>query len=357
MSVSLFVSLKINLGQHSYPIHIQDYLLDQPNFLDLIPAANYICVVTSESVSKLYLPKLQIFFELGHKNNNKKIISVILPDGESAKNWDSLNQIFTALLSAAMPRNTLLIALGGGVIGDITGLAASLYQRGIPYIQIPTTLLAQVDSSIGGKTAINHSLGKNMIGSFYQPKMVLIDVQTLKTLPDREYYAGLAEVIKYGLIADANFFEFLEKNKEKILARDPEILIQIIQRSCEIKGHIVEIDEKETGIRAYLNLGHTYGHAIETLTDYKVFLHGEAVSMGMVLAIEKSIEIFKLDPVVLTRTRDLLKFFKLPAEIPENLLDCLAPEKMQIAMGRDKKNLEGKIRLILLKNLGEAAVY
>ncbi len=358
--------LELGLQDRSYKIYIQSGLLNLEN-LSVITGddfnLNHLCLITSEAVDVLYSQQVLDYLQ-GLKNqknkNNKdlKIIKIILPNGESAKNWASLNLIFTELLKFNMPRKTLILALGGGVIGDIAGLAASLYQRGAPYIQIPTTLLAQVDSSVGGKTAINHPLGKNMIGSFYQPKMVLIDIDFLKTLPSREFSAGMAEIIKYGLIFDPEFFNFLEINKTKILNKDPEILLKIIKKSCEIKAYIVSQDERESGIRAILNFGHTYGHAIELLTEYQTFLHGEAVSMGMVLALRKSMEIFNLDPELLPRVLDLLKFFNLPREIPEDLNKILSPENMLNAMLKDKKNAgEGhQLTLVLLKKLGQAEI-
>ena len=340
--------IKVCLGENSYFIHIETDFFNSQNL-----NSKHICLITSISVGELYESSISSHFE------HCKIIIIRLPNGEKAKTWDSLNIIFTELLKNNMPRNTLLIALGGGVIGDITGLAASLYQRGAPYIQIPTTLLAQVDSSIGGKTAINHPLGKNMIGTFYQPKLVLININTLKTLPDREYFSGLAEIIKYGLITDADFFDYLETHQTQILNKDPEVLIKIIKTSCQIKANIISLDEHDSGSgpRALLNFGHTYGHAIETLTHYEHFLHGEAVAIGMIMAVKKSMEIFNLDPSVLSRLINLLKNFNLPTEIPENLNKNLSPENLQIAMGRDKKNLDGRLRLILLEKLGKAVVY
>lgn len=343
-TVKVNLDLDLNPSERSYEILIQAGLLtsnpNQQPFLIQAP----ICIVTSEIISNLYLETVLAFLR------PSKIITVILPEGESAKTWVSLDQIFTALLSHSMPRSTVLVALGGGVMGDITGLAASLYQRGVPYVQIPTTLLAQVDASVGGKTAINHPLGKNMIGTFYQPKAVWIDPLVLNTLPDREYHAGLAEVIKYALIADADFFEFLEDHILKIKNRDPEVLTYMISRCCEIKACIVSQDEKDIGIRQYLNFGHTYGHALEAATHYEVFLHGEAVSLGMIYALKKSIEILNLDQNILDRTQNLLGQFNLPTEItqPQEILSRF--------MLRDKKNTDGQLRMVLLKQLGEAVV-
>ncbi len=352
--------MTVGLGERSYKIYMGSGLLNLESSFQNELNFKTICLISSEAVAQLYLEKFLENLEKFNINKDLKIIKIILPNGESAKNWDSLNLIFTELLKFNMPRKTLILALGGGVIGDIAGLAASLYQRGVPYIQIPTTLLAQVDSSVGGKTAINHPLGKNMIGAFYQPKAVLIDLDFLKTLPDREYFSGLAEVIKYGLIFDEEFFNFLENYKNKILNKDPEILFKIIKKSCEIKAHIVSLDERESGLRAILNFGHTYAHAIETLTDYQVFLHGEAVSMGMVFALRKSMEIFKseLEPDLLDRVVNLLKFLHLPTEIPEDLNQILSPENRLNLMLRDKKNSgeSQKLTLILLKKLGQAEI-
>jgi len=360
--VSEVSEVLVGLGERSYKIYLGAGLFNSESMFKTCVNSQYICLISSEAVSQLYLEQFLKNLEKFNLNKNLKIIKIILPNGESAKTWDSLNLIFTELLKFSMPRKTLILALGGGVIGDIAGLAASLYQRGVPYIQIPTTLLAQVDSSVGGKTAINHPLGKNMIGAFYQPRAVLIELDFLRTLPDREYFAGLAEVIKYGLIFDGEFFNFLEKNKNKILNKDPEILLKIIKKSCEIKSHIVSLDERESGLRAILNFGHTYGHAIETLTNYQTFLHGEAVSIGMVLALKKSMEIFNLElglePDLLNRVLDLLKFLNLPTDIPQNLNQTLSSENMLSAMARDKKN-SGETRrltLILLKKLGQAEI-
>lgn len=355
----LISEVLVDLGERSYKISIGAGLLNSALMFKTDLKAPYICVISTEAVAEIYLEKFLKNLEKINLNQNIKIIKIILPNGESAKNWESLNIIFTELLKFNMPRKTLILALGGGVIGDIAGLAASLYQRGVPYIQIPTTLLAQVDSSVGGKTAINHPMGKNMIGAFYQPKAVLIDLDFLKTLPDREYFAGLAEVVKYGLIFDGEFFNFLEANKNKILNKDPEILLKIIQKSCEIKAQIVSLDEKESGLRAILNFGHTYGHALETLTDYQIFLHGEAIAIGMVLALRKSMEIFKLEQDLLARVLNLLEFFNLPVEIPQELIKILSPENMIKAMAKDKKNSGSaeKITLILLKKLGQAQVF
>jgi 3-dehydroquinate synthase len=280
-----------------------------------------------------------------------EVSPVVLPDGEAYKNWETLNLIFDALLTQRAERKTTLIALGGGVIGDMTGFAAASYQRGVPFIQIPTTLLSQVDSSVGGKTGINHPLGKNMIGAFYQPQLVLADTDTLKTLPPRELSAGLAEVIKYGLIWDADFLAWLEANMDKLRALDPAAITHAIYRSCEIKAQVVGEDEREGGIRAILNLGHTFGHAIETGMGYGNWLHGEAVGAGMVLAVETSQRLGWLTEADVARTRALIRAAGLPDVAPD-----LGVDTWLDYMGHDKKVEGGKMRFVLLKKLGEAVI-
>jgi 3-dehydroquinate synthase len=278
-------------------------------------------------------------------------LPVILPDGEQYKNAETLNRIYDALLSNRCERSTPLIALGGGVIGDITGFAAATYLRGVPFIQIPTTLLAQVDSSVGGKTGINHPLGKNMIGAFYQPQVVLADVATLDTLPDRELRAGIAEVIKYGLIRDLPFLEWLEQNMEKLLARDAQALQYAIARSCRNKAEVVAADERESGERALLNLGHTFGHAIETGMGYGVWLHGEAVAAGTLMAVDLSCRLGWISASDVARIRSLFQRAGLPADAP-----ALGAEKYLQLMGLDKKVVGGKMRFVLLKAIGRAVV-
>jgi 3-dehydroquinate synthase len=279
------------------------------------------------------------------------VAQVVLPDGEAYKNWETLNLIFDALLTDRAERKTTLIALGGGVIGDMTGFAAASYQRGVPFIQIPTTLLSQVDSSVGGKTGINHPLGKNMIGAFYQPKLVLADTDTLKTLPPRELSAGLAEVIKYGLIWDVEFLAWLETNMDRLRALDPAAITHAIYRSCEIKAQVVGQDEREGGIRAILNLGHTFGHAIETGMGYGTWLHGEAVAAGMVMAAETSRRLGWLTEADVARTRALIRAAGLPDVAPDLGIDTWLDY-----MGHDKKVEGGKMRFVLLKKLGEAVI-
>jgi 3-dehydroquinate synthase len=282
------------------------------------------------------------------------VLPICLPDGEQFKDWPALNQIFDVLLEHACDRKTTLIALGGGVIGDITGFAAATYQRGVPFIQVPTTLLAQVDSSVGGKTAINHPRGKNMIGAFYQPLLVLADTDTLKTLSDREYRSGLAEVIKYGIGLDGAFFDWLEVNIVGLNRRDPAALAYAIKRSCEIKAAVVAADERETakqGGRALLNLGHTFGHAVETALGYGFWSHGEAVACGMVLAAQLSNQLGLLDASSMRRAISLIELAGLPSALP-----AITADVMLTHMGRDKKNEDGVIRLILLTSIGASEI-
>ena len=338
-------SLSINLGSRSYPIHIGSGLIDQRGLI-----ANHVrnraMVVTNETIAPLYLD--QTLASLG----NIPCSSVILPDGESFKNLDELNRIFTALLSENYDRGCTLIALGGGVIGDMTGFAAASYQRGVDFIQIPTTLLAQVDSSVGGKTGVNHALGKNMIGAFHQPIAVIADMSTLDTLDDRELKAGLAEVVKYGFIIDAEFFSWLENNLEALLARDGEATAYAVKRSCEIKARVVEQDEREHGVRALLNLGHTFGHAIEAAMGYGHWLHGEAVSAGICMAMDTSQRLGLIDETTRVRGVQLLQRCGLPIRPPE----AMTPDLFLKYMARDKKVTDGGVRLILLDAIGKSHV-
>ena len=343
-------TLQVSLGDRSYPILIGTNLLaDVARLASLLPAPR-VALITNVTLYPLYGASLTAALQ----RHGVEVLSICLPDGEQFKDWPALNQIFEALLEHACDRKTTLIALGGGVIGDIAGFAAATYQRGVPFIQIPTTLLAQVDSSVGGKTAINHARGKNMIGAFYQPQMVLADTDTLKTLPDREYRSGLAEVIKYGIGLDAAFFNWLEANIDALNRRDPEALAYAIKRSCEIKARIVAADERETtsdGGRALLNLGHTFGHAIETALGYGVWLHGEAVGCGMFLATELSNRLGLLDAASTRRAIALIEAAGLPTAMPD-----IASEAMLSHMARDKKNEGGAIRLILLTGIGTSVV-
>ena len=328
-----------------YPIHIGHGILERIDLILSCLPQKRVAIVSNTTVAPLYLEKLRTALE------KQGVISVpiILPDGEAHKNWETLNLIFDALLQNHCERNTTILALGGGVIGDLTGFAAATYLRGVPFIQIPTTLLAQVDSSVGGKTGINHQLGKNMIGAFYQPRMVLADSATLNTLPDRELRAGLAEIIKYGLIRDPAFFDWLEQNMHRLLARDPVTLNEAIQRSCENKAEIVAADEKEKGIRALLNLGHTFGHAIENGMGYGVWLHGEAVAAGTVLAAELSRRMKLISEGDVNRIRKIFIQAGLPVAAPK-----MPPEKYLQLMTLDKKVDAGKTRFILLNRIGEA---
>lgn len=340
-------TLHVPLGERSYPIHIGAGLLDQPDLLLPHLQQKRVAVVTNATVAPLYLDRFVATLEA----NGVAVMPIVLPDGEAYKNWETLNLIFDALLTQRAERKTTLIALGGGVIGDMTGFAAASYQRGVPFIQIPTTLLSQVDSSVGGKTGINHPLGKNMIGAFYQPNVVLADTDTLKTLPPRELSAGLAEVIKYGLIRDVGFLAWLEANIDKLCALDPAAIAHAIYRSCEIKAEVVGQDEREGGIRAILNLGHTFGHAIETGMGYGNWLHGEAVAAGMVMAAETSRRLGWLSETDVARTRALIRAAGLPDAAPD-----LGVVRYLDYMGHDKKVEGGKMRFVLLKKLGEAVV-
>jgi len=340
-------TLSVDLGDRSYPIHIGSGLMEQTHLILPHLAQKRVLVVTNTTVAPLYLAPLTATLEAG----GVAVTSVLLPDGEAYKNWETLNLIFDALLTQRAERKTTLIALGGGVIGDMTGFAAASYQRGVPFIQIPTTLLSQVDSSVGGKTGINHPLGKNMIGAFYQPQLVLADTATLKTLPARELSAGLAEVIKYGLIWDIEFLAWLEANMDKLRALDPVAITHAIFRSCEIKAQVVAQDEREGGIRAILNLGHTFGHAIETGMGYGNWLHGEAVAAGMVMAVEASQRLGWLTEADVARTRALIRAAGLPDAAPD-----LGVETWLEYMGHDKKIEGGKMRFVLLKKMGEAVI-
>ncbi len=340
-------TLTVELGDRAYPIHIGTGLLEQGELLRPHLAQKRVAIVTNTTVAPLYLDKLTRTLQQLEVN----VLPIVLPDGEAYKNSDTLNRIYDALLQHRCERKTTLIALGGGVIGDLTGYAAATYLRGVPFIQVPTTLLAQVDSSVGGKTGINHPLGKNMIGAFYQPQVVMADTATLDTLPDRELSAGLAEVIKYGLIRDLPFFEWLEAHIDRLLARDQEALAYAIQRSCQNKAEIVAADEREGGVRALLNLGHTFGHAIEAGMGYGNWLHGEAVAGGTVLAADLSQRMGWLGEADVARVRSLFQRARLPDHAPDlGVADYLD------YMGLDKKVEGGKIRFVLLKRIGEGVV-
>jgi len=339
-------TLTVDLAERSYPIYIGTDLLRQAQFFTPHIVGRKVAVVTNTTVAPLYLQQLREAL-VGYE-----LTEIILPDGESYKNWETLQLIFDALLRDKHDRKTTLIALGGGVVGDMTGFAAACYQRGVNFIQVPTTLLSQVDSSVGGKTGINHPLGKNMVGAFYQPQAVLIDTATLHTLPSRELSAGLAEVIKYGFICDEPFLIWLEENIEKICQLDHQALMETIERSCAAKAKVVSADERESGIRATLNLGHTFGHAIETEQGYGVWLHGEAVAAGTVMALEMSKTLGWLTQQQRDRGIQLLLRAGLPVIPPATM----TAETFLAHMAVDKKNIDGQIRLVLLQRLGEAVV-
>ncbi len=338
--------IDVHLNERSYPIYIGDAILSDPALLKQYITSQQVLVVTNEVVAPLYLSQLER--HLGQIDYD----TVILPDGEYTKNLDSFNEIMTKLMHKQYSRSCILIALGGGVVGDLTGFVAACYQRGVKFIQIPTTLLAQVDSSVGGKTAVNHVLGKNMIGAFHQPSVVLADPLVLSTLSDRQLSAGLAEVIKYGLIRDPDFFDWLEKNIAALMSRDNEALSYAIERSCLNKAEVVIEDERESGLRAILNLGHTFGHAIETALAYKDFLHGEAIACGMLMAADLSVRLGLLDQVCRDRVCDLLKQAKLPVQIHQDVTFAQLLNNMKL----DKKSREGVLYLILLNGIGEAII-
>lgn len=344
---NLMQTLEVALGERSYPIRIGNGVIANPDLIAGYIKQKKAIVVTNTTVAPLYLGRLgETLGKLGIE-----MMPVILPDGEQYKTWETLNLIFDALLGSHCERSTTLIALGGGVIGDMGGFAAACYQRGMPFIQVPTTLLSLVDSSVGGKTAINHPLGKNMIGAFYQPKLVLADISTLNTLPDRELKAGLAEVIKYGLIRDPEFFAWLEINIDKLLARDSDALAYAVHRSCANKAEVVIADERETGERALLNLGHTFGHAIETGMGYGVWLHGEAVAAGTLIAAELSYRLGWITSEMVLRIEKIFVRAGLPVYGAP-----LGPGRYLELMRHDKKVQDGKLRLVLLKAIGQAVM-
>jgi len=339
-------TLHVALGERSYPIYIGEQLLSEPDLFAAHIKGKEVLIVTNETVAPLYLDDVKAALSA------YRSATVILPDGEQYKTLEIMLRIFDGLLQARMSRQATIIALGGGVIGDMAGFAAACYQRGVPFIQVPTTLLSQVDSSVGGKTAVNHPLGKNMIGAFYQPQCVFADISTLKTLDDRQFAAGLAEVIKYGLINDAEFFDWLEANMVGLVARNPELLAQAIALSCQDKADIVAADEREQGVRALLNLGHTFGHAIETGCGYGVVLHGEAIAIGMAMAADLSQRLGWLDATTVARIKAVLISAGLPVVVPS---DMTAGRFMDL-MAVDKKVQDGAIRLILLKAIGQAVI-
>ena len=337
--------LNVDLGERSYPIIIGCSLHKSASYLAPYIKGDQVLVVSNETVAPLYLKNLLENIDIPVLN------TLVLPDGEQYKTIDTLNTIFDALLTYRHDRSTTLIALGGGVVGDITGFAAACYQRGVNFIQIPTTLLAQVDSSVGGKTAVNHTLGKNMIGAFHQPQCVLIDIATLQSLPEREYRAGLAEVIKYGLITDVGFFVWLEENISRLVARESGAVQYAVEHSCRLKAHVVSQDERESGLRAILNLGHTFGHAIETHEGYGEWLHGEAVAVGMCMAADLSKRLGWISDADRERVFSLVARAGLPTAPPE-----IATEQFLGLMAVDKKALGGQVRLVLLQSLGKAII-
>jgi 3-dehydroquinate synthase len=340
-------TLSVALGDRSYPIHVGSGLLGDLSLILPLLVQKRVAIITNETIAPLYLEPLVAAF----KSAGVDVVRVVLPDGEQYKNWQTLNLIFDALIEHRCERRTTLVALGGGVVGDMTGFAAATWQRGAPFIQVPTTLLAQVDSSVGGKTAINHPQGKNMIGAFYQPRAVIADLSTLTTLPDRELRAGLAEVVKHGLIRDAQFFEWLEANMDTLLARDPAALEHAVVRCCEIKAEVVALDEREDDLRALLNFGHTFGHAIEAGLGFGTWLHGEAIAAGMVMAADLSQRLGLLGPDAVARVEHLLAKIGLPLAGP-----VMPPEQYLELMSVDKKARDGALRFIVLDRIGAASI-
>lgn len=346
--MSINQTLHVDLGeQRSYPIYIGASLLKESSYLLPHIRGSQVCIVTNETIAPLYLDAV-----LALLGDDYQVSTVVLPDGEVHKNLETLNLIYDCLLSDGHNRTTTLVALGGGVVGDMTGYAAASYQRGVDFIQIPTTLLSQVDSSVGGKTGVNHPMGKNMIGAFHQPKCVVIDTDVLQTLPTKELSAGMAEVIKYGLISDEPFYVWIEKNIDELMQLNTELVVEAIARSCQNKADVVSKDEREGGLRAILNLGHTFGHAIETAQGYGVWLHGEAVAAGMVAALELSSLRGDIESQEVVRLRTLLELAKLPTALPNNM----SSQQFLDLMSLDKKVTDGRLRLILLKAIGEAVI-
>lgn len=349
--VSNMEKVHIDLGERSYPIVISEGLLEQADTWSALPKAATALIVTNDVVAPLYLNALKQALS----GQYSQVHEVVLPDGEAHKDWQTLNLIFDTLLQRGCDRKTVLFALGGGVVGDMTGFAAASYMRGVPFVQVPTTLLSQVDSSVGGKTAINHPLGKNMIGAFYQPQLVVCDLATLETLPARELSAGLGEIIKYGPIADMQFFEWLEQNMDGLLRRESGLLMHAVKRSVEIKAWVVGQDEKESGLRAILNFGHTFGHAIEAGMGYGNWLHGEGVAAGMVMAVELSQRLGMVDASFVLRLRTLIERAGLPvrgAVIDEQDNAGRYLDLMRV----DKKSEAGEIRFVLIDGPGKAVM-
>ena len=332
----------IDLGERSYPIYIGSGLLDDGDLIRKHVPGRTALVVTNETIAPLYLDRTVAALE---SKGDLRVEVIILPDGEKYKTVDVLMKIFDKALESKLDRQTTFVALGGGVIGDMTGFAAASYQRGVHFVQVPTTVMSMVDSSVGGKTGVNHPGGKNMIGAFYQPRCVVVDIDTLDTLPDREFSSGLAEVVKYGLIRDREFFEWQEANVEKLMARKAGTLVHAIEKSCINKAEVVALDEREGGVRATLNLGHTFGHAIETGVGYGEWLHGEAVSVGIVMAAFMSERLGWIDQSIFKRTTSLLEKYRLPVQVPSLMTKQLFMNFMAI----DKKSENGQVRFILLR--------
>lgn len=343
----LMHTLHVDLGERSYPLYIGRDLFHDSDLLARHVPGSQVVIISNDKVAPLYVDRVKS--ALGERS---LITEIVLPDGEQYKTLHTLGTIFDQVMAANHNRTTSFIAVGGGVVGDMAGFAAACYQRGVNFIQIPTTLLAQVDSSVGGKTAVNHPLGKNMIGAFYQPGAVFIDLNTLQSLPDREISAGLAEVVKYGLICDRPFYQWLCQHMPNLLAREEAALAEAIERSCVTKARIVAADEREGGLRAILNLGHTFGHAIETAQGYGNWLHGEAVATGMLLAMQLSARRGWIESSEVDVYRHLLQSMSLPLHIPADM----GPTEFLELMGRDKKVVDGRMRLVLLRSVGEACV-
>ncbi|MBA3059786.1 MAG: 3-dehydroquinate synthase [Gammaproteobacteria bacterium] len=351
MNATDLKTVAIDLANRSYHIAIRGSLFDNPLSYAELPSASSALIVTNATVGPLYAQRLQSALQ----GKFKHIHTVVLPDGEVFKTWQTLNLIFDALLSNGCDRKTILFALGGGVVGDMTGFAAASYMRGVPFVQVPTTLLAQVDSSVGGKTGINHPLGKNMIGAFYQPLKVVCDLDTLKTLPERELSAGLAEIIKYGPIADLAFLDWIEAHIDALMAREPHALAHAVKRSCEIKAWVVAQDEREAGLRAILNFGHTFGHAMEAGLGYGEWLHGEAVGCGMVMAAHLSQRLGLIDAALVQRLTTLIEKAGLPIKGPQLSATDNAGRYLEL-MRLDKKAEGGEIRFVLIDGPGNASV-
>jgi 3-dehydroquinate synthase len=341
-------TVRVALEGRSYPIHIGRGLLARADLVAGALPQRRVAIVTNDTVAPIYLERLAGPLEAA----GIACVRIVVPDGEAHKDWATLDRVIDQLLAQRCDRHTAIVALGGGVVGDLAGFAAATYQRGVPFIQVPTTLLAQVDSSVGGKTAINHPRGKNMVGAFHQPQLVLADTDTLATLPERELRAGLAEVIKHGAIRDAALFAWLEANVERLVARDGEALAHAVKRSVEIKAEVVALDERETGLRALLNFGHTFGHAIETGLGYGTWLHGEAVAAGMVMAAALSTRLGLLDGAAVDRLRRVIERAGLPVAPPG-----FAPERWLELMAVDKKARGGRLRFVLLRGLGAAELH